>query len=473
MGETGNRNQAQGGRGTSRGPPLERARYVAGEELPDGVEADEEAREVWLVRAIREARFPAAAPRLCPRCDSSETIRWGRFKNRQRYKCRSCDRTFSDLTNTPFAHSKRLGLWLRFGECMALGSSVRKTARRVGIDKDTAFRWRHRLAAALDRPRTEEMRGIWAVWDAILPHSYKGRRPPDRASRRKRGRLLDPLRPLHVHVLFLCSDRDPKWEFVTVPAEKIHPTDEGLEEGLGPLLAPHTGLIVPLHRCRTFAAFAYTHRQRLFDPIGRRRSAWALLNRGRRGRIRARGRTLKHLSTGRERRHHWSGTVKGGTARYATSGDSVGGERTRDLRLDEPDSTGESREPAGLDGNELTEETAWALHSRAWGLRQTWKFWMRRFRGVASRYLRSYLAWHRQLLAALQALSHLLPVAPMPRPMEIPGRTARSEAPRSTSGRGVFVPPCRLPTGLAGSVGLDLLLAGVRGELEISGKTQL
>ncbi len=468
MGERGDRNRTQGEEGTSQGRPRERPRYAAGEELPDDVEADEEACEAWLVRAIRKARFPAGAPRRCPRCGSSETIRWGRFKHRQRYKCRSCARTFSDLTGTPFAHSKRLGLWLRFGECMALGSSVRKSARRVGIDKDTAFHWRHRLAAAFDRPRTEEMRGVWAVWDAILPHSYKGRRPPDRASRRKRGRLLDPLRPLHVHVLFLCSDRDPNWEFVTVISRKIHPTDDGLEERLGPLLAPHASLIVPLHRCRDFAAFAYTHRQKLFDPIGRRKSTWALLNRGRRGRIRARGRTLEPSSNGREKRHHRAGTDEGRSAQHAPFGDSIEGEATRDLRLEAPDSTGNSREPEGLDGDELTEETAWALHSRAWRLRQTWKSWMRRFRGVASRYLHSYLAWHRQLVAALRAIPHHLPVASIPGPLDIPGRTGRP-----TPGGGVLIPPRGLPNALRRSVGLELLLASVRREWEALERTQL
>ncbi len=406
----------QDGKGTSQGPTLEGIRRLIREGLPGDAEADEDAREAWLVRAIRQIRFPAGTPRHCLRCGSSETIRWGRFKSRQRYKCRSCARTFSDLTGTPFAHLKRLGLWLHFGECMALGNSVRKSARKVGVDKDTAFRWRHRLATALDRPRADEMRGTWAVWDTILPHSYKGRRPPDRGSRRKRGRLLDPLRPLHVHVLFLCSEHDPTWEFVTVRSKKIYPTDEELEEKLGPLLASHAGLIVPLHQCRTFAALAYTHRLELFDPIGRRKSSWALLNRGRRGRIRARMRSL---------------------------------ERSPD---------GETPDPAGSAGEGLPEETAWALHSRAWQLRQIWRSWMRRFRGVASRYLRSYLAWYRQLLRAMQAVPDSRPAVSIPGPLEIPGRGARLASEEET-----LVPPSRLPAAWAGSVGLDLLLAGVRG----------
>gem|GEM_PF-6425041 len=64
-----------------------------------------------------------------------------------------------------------------------------------------------------------------------------------------------------------------------------------------------------------------------------------------------------------------------------------------------------------------------AIHAEAWGLRQGWKRWMRRFRGVASRYLRSYLAWYRQLLTALEEDPYGLAIAFEPRPLEPRGLT--------------------------------------------------
>lgn len=389
-----------------------------------GADADEVAREAWLVQMVREVRFPADGPRRCPRCRSPQTIRWGRFKQRQRYMCRSCGRTFSDLTGTPFAHSKRLGLWLTFGECMATGCSVRASARKLGVNKDTAFRWRHRLAAVYDRPPASPMAGMWGVWDAMLPHSYKGRRPPDRASRRKRGRLLDPLRPSHMHVIFFCSKEDSDWEFVTVRSSKIFPTDDELEEHIGALFSPGTRLVVPIHRCASFAAFAWTHRQEIFDPAGRHRPSWEMLNRSQKGRIRARQRGLTIPSERGEGAASPSSQVSRSEA--AGSVDSTGiidKAATGGLCLSDPDSSRRTQALPRRSPEDMEQGEARAIHAEAWGLRQGWKRWMRRFRGVASRYLRSYLAWYRQLLTALEEDPYGLAIAFEPRPLEPRGLT--------------------------------------------------
>lgn len=37
----------------------------------------------------------------CPHCNSKEFNRWGKRNDLQRYKCKSCKRTFNSLTSTP------------------------------------------------------------------------------------------------------------------------------------------------------------------------------------------------------------------------------------------------------------------------------------------------------------------------------------------------------------------------------------
>src|SRR5690606_40116679 len=103
----------------------------------------------------------------------------------QRYRCKTCRRTFSDLTGTPLAYSKLAGLWGEYARCMVEGLSVRKAARRLGINKDTAFRWRHRILAVLENATAPAPRGIVELHETRFPYSEKGRRIPRRMPRHR------------------------------------------------------------------------------------------------------------------------------------------------------------------------------------------------------------------------------------------------------------------------------------------------
>ncbi len=114
-----------------------------------------------LIRHIREARFSAGL--ACVRCQSSAVIRWGTFRGRQRFRCRACQRTFSDLTGTPVAYAKRLGVLPAYRDCMRHSLSVRASARAVGVHLTTSFRWRHRLLAGAFAEETVVLSGLIEV----------------------------------------------------------------------------------------------------------------------------------------------------------------------------------------------------------------------------------------------------------------------------------------------------------------------
>lgn len=38
-------------------------------------------------------------PKICPYCESEQTVRYGIQRNKQRYKCKSCKRTFCETNN--------------------------------------------------------------------------------------------------------------------------------------------------------------------------------------------------------------------------------------------------------------------------------------------------------------------------------------------------------------------------------------
>lgn len=137
-----------------------------------------------FLSALRGARFLGTPS--CPRCGCAKVHRWGGFSGRQRYKCMDgCGRTFSDLTGTPAAYSKKLLQWPAYGRCMEDGLSVRATASRLGLHPSTAFRWRHRLLAWLEAHDHETLAG-WVELDLVrFAESRKGERTLHRAPRRR------------------------------------------------------------------------------------------------------------------------------------------------------------------------------------------------------------------------------------------------------------------------------------------------
>jgi transposase-like protein len=44
----------------------------------------------------------------CPHCSSNNTIKWGKYKGWQRFRCKNCKKTFNARTRTPFANLKRI-----------------------------------------------------------------------------------------------------------------------------------------------------------------------------------------------------------------------------------------------------------------------------------------------------------------------------------------------------------------------------
>lgn len=133
---------------------------------------------------FRRLRFGEGRPR-CLRCGDPRVHRWGGFAGRRRFRCVACRRTFSDFTGTPLANLKRIDRWPAFCRCMLASLSVRRTGRRLGVTKDTAFRWRHRLLAALDASDGSALGSTVALDETWFPFSEKGRRDLDRPARRR------------------------------------------------------------------------------------------------------------------------------------------------------------------------------------------------------------------------------------------------------------------------------------------------
>ena len=124
----------------------------------------------------------------CPACSGKSIYRHGTANGLQRYRCRSCGRTFNGLTGTPLARLRLKGRWLAYFDCLRdPACTVKSAADKVGVHANTSFRWRHRFLqwAKLDRPA--RLQGIAEADETFLLESRKGAKKLDRPPRKRGG----------------------------------------------------------------------------------------------------------------------------------------------------------------------------------------------------------------------------------------------------------------------------------------------
>lgn len=129
-------------------------------------------------------RTPLRDGSACAHCNSAHVQKWGSFAGRQRYRCCDCGRTFSTFTGTALRYLKHSNRWRQFLWCIDGRLTVRSSAAVLGVNKDTALRWRHRL---LEQWRTQprpRLKGRVVIGDFCMPQSEKGGRPLARPARR-------------------------------------------------------------------------------------------------------------------------------------------------------------------------------------------------------------------------------------------------------------------------------------------------
>ena len=115
--------------------------------------------------------------RKCVYCSSSEVVRNGhRPDHKQRFFCKDCKKSFVATSNTITSKSrKRLAVWEKYIDCMLSGMTIRDTAHECGINKNTAFIWRHKILDALQTMMNEvKLDGIVEADETFFPVSYKG-----------------------------------------------------------------------------------------------------------------------------------------------------------------------------------------------------------------------------------------------------------------------------------------------------------
>lgn len=118
---------------------------------------------------------------VCPHCGAKGkgVCKNGVHSNsRPRFICKHCGKQFSVTTNGILYYSKKdFSMWKEFISCFLHGFSVRKSAEICGINKNTAFLWRHKVCDSLvGIMNGVTMSGIVEADETYFRVSYKGNR---------------------------------------------------------------------------------------------------------------------------------------------------------------------------------------------------------------------------------------------------------------------------------------------------------
>ena len=122
----------------------------------------------------------------CPLCASMKYYRYGMDKGSQRFQCKDCLRTFTEYTGTWLDGLHKKSHVLRYIELMIAGKSLDRISRSLGINKKTAFDWRHKILSSLGQDKGAAMSGIVESDETFFEESEKGNRHLERPGR-KRG----------------------------------------------------------------------------------------------------------------------------------------------------------------------------------------------------------------------------------------------------------------------------------------------
>ncbi len=126
---------------------------------------------------------------FCPHCKTNEIAKAGSKDGRKRFKCKNpaCGRTFNALTGTPLAKLRMSEKHIENARCMVEGLSIPKTAERLGVSWETAFRWRHRFLSLLSMQNPVAMTGVVEADETFFLESFKGQRGGLPRPAKKRG----------------------------------------------------------------------------------------------------------------------------------------------------------------------------------------------------------------------------------------------------------------------------------------------
>jgi len=172
----------------------------------------------------------------CAHCGHTKYVKFGRDKGAQRYKCKSCGRSFTEYSGTwmdGLHHKDKIDAYLKL---MLEEKSLDKIKEALSINKKTAFDWRHKILSSPEEVDKDKFEGITESDETFLLHSGKGK---EQEAPRKRGGASSKKGINDEHVAIIVTmDRKGGKDFGVATMGRLKKKD--IENAIGERLCPKT-----------------------------------------------------------------------------------------------------------------------------------------------------------------------------------------------------------------------------------------
>nr|WP_208919965.1 IS1595 family transposase [Paenibacillus uliginis] len=197
-----------------------------------------------------------------------EVVHFGKTtQDRQRYKCKCCDKTFTETADTPLYHCRKSEKWIDFLSCLIDGMSLRDSAKEISVHYVTLFYWRHKILTALAQINAEELNGIVEVDETYFLESQKGAIPTHRSSRKRGGSAKKRGLSTEQICVLIARDREKNTFYKVIGRGK--PTKDSLELHLGNRLG--TDIVLCSDALRGYKLLAKNHHIQQYVKTGEKR----------------------------------------------------------------------------------------------------------------------------------------------------------------------------------------------------------
>lgn len=203
-----------------------------------------------MVEEIRKKRYSSGY--YCPHCGSNKVVRYGSYHGRQRYLCRACEKTFTDLSATALHYIHDKEKFINAARFMLKGYTLSQSAQEVGINIATAFNWRHKILDSLKNIEDDILSGIVEADDTFFLHSRKGSRNMERKPRKRGGKSKK--RGISSDQVCVLVARDRNEHILSEIATFGRPSADEIDKLLGKRLSKQSILLTDKHP--SFRCFA-------------------------------------------------------------------------------------------------------------------------------------------------------------------------------------------------------------------------
>lgn len=183
----------------------------------------------------------------CPHCSSKKYRKHGIDKGSQRYYCNTCKRTFTEYTGTWLSGIHKKDLVIDYLKLMEQELSLDKIKVRLGINKKTAFDWRHKVLSGLENTDRGSFKGITESDDTFFLQSSKGSKLHDRKPRKRGGTANKRGISNEQVAVIVTADRDSELDLSVVRLGRIKKVD--IDKAIGQRISKETILCSDSHVC--------------------------------------------------------------------------------------------------------------------------------------------------------------------------------------------------------------------------------